>query len=133
MKRTITFILLFHLAFSMNGQFHLSGIVLDEKEKAIDYATVSIYPIADSMNIQGVATEATGTFQISNLKSNQYTVVIQMLGFQDWEKEIDLKGDLYLGKIILKNDTKVLEEINVVAERSTVESRLGKKVLRIEN
>jgi len=85
----------------------------------------------DSTNIRGVTTGIEGRFQITELESKSYKIVIQMLGYQDWEKEVELLESTNLGKIVLKEESKVLSEINVVAERSTVESRLGKKVLRI--
>ena len=131
MKQVLIFTFLFLLTFILFGQNNLSGIVLDEKNKAVEFATVSIFPLSDSTNIRGVTTGIGGIFQIVELEPNSYKVVIQMLGFQDWEKEIELLKSVNLGKVILKEETKVLSEINVVAERSTMESRLGKKVLRI--
>lgn len=131
MKRTSIFILLFQLTFTLSAQLNLTGIVFSEEEKAVEFATVSIYPLSDSTNVQGVTTEIGGAFLIANLKAESYKVVIQMLGFQDWEKEINLIENTHIGKIILKEETTLLNEVNVTAERSTVESRLGKKVLRI--
>jgi len=117
--------------FPLTAQFHLSGQILNQKNNPLAFATIAVYPIADSTAIQGTISTATGTFFLKNLVPTNYKIVVQMLGYQDWEQDLLLTANSALGKIILKEETATLSEVEVVAEQSTLESRLGKKVLRI--
>ena len=113
-------------------QYSISGQVFSPSGQAIEFATVSIYPLSDSTDIRAVITnEKTGVFKIDNLKKNDYQLVIQMLGYKDWEKKVNLSKNIMLGEIILQAEVALLETVEVVAEQSILESRLGKKVLRI--
>lgn len=113
------------------AQFKLSGKVFNEKNKPLSFATIVIYPLSDSTKLQGVISEPTGAFLFEKLKPSNYKVIVQMLGYQDWEQQISFHQNTILNKIILQEETTTLSAIEVVAEQSSLESRLGKKVLRI--
>lgn len=113
------------------AQFELSGQVFNEKNKPLSFATIIIYPLSDSTELQGVISEPTGNFMFKNLKPSDYKVIIQMLGYQDLEQQLSLHQNTILDKITLKEEATTLTAIEVVAEQSSLESRLGKKVLRI--
>ena len=119
-------------ALSLFAQHYVSGQVLSNNGKAVEFATVSLFPISDSTNIRGVITKpSTGSFKIEHIEKGDYQLTIQMLGYEDWKKLIQISADLELGKITLNEEAALLDEIEVVAEQSTLESHLGKKVLRI--
>lgn len=132
MKKTSMLLLFIAVIYlPLIAQYQVSGQVLNEKNKPLGFATISIYPLSDTSNIKGVISESTGSFLLQNLSPNNYKIVLQMLGYQDWEKDILLSNNTALGKIILQEETATLKAIEVVAQRSSLESRLGKKVLRI--
>jgi len=132
MKNGLFLIILLCSTFSsLFAQSSLSGKVVNELGKALEFATIAVYPISDSTDVQGVISEPSGSFKLQDLKAATYQVVVQMLGYQDWEQEVHLAADVVLEEVVLKEESHVLEDIAVVAERSHLQSRLGKKVLRI--
>lgn len=113
------------------AQYQISGIVTDQNYKPLEYATVVVYPVSDSTQIRGVVTNSSGFFKFENFTPSNYTIVVQMLGFEDYEKEMQLFSNIKQMKIRLIEDTVNLGEVEIIAEISQLESRLGKKVLRI--
>lgn len=128
---SILFFLLLLSIYSLTAQFDIAGKVLNSQNEPLAFAMILVYPLGDSTNIRGTISETTGHFIIPNLSPKNYKIVIQMLGFKDWEQDLHLTESVFLDKIILKDEMTTLEAIEVVAQQSTLESRLGKKVLRI--
>lgn len=131
MKSILSLLLCLFCAFVLHAQHNLSGVVLTPDNTPIEFASISLYPIADSSNLTGGITAQNGAFQLSNLPTETYQITVQMLGYEDWTKQVTLSKSLNLGQIVLTEETLLLSEIEVVAQQSTVESHLGKKVLRI--
>jgi len=115
----------------LSTTYHISGKLISESGKPIEFAAVGLYGLSDSTVIHGALSDSTGWFLLTDLSSGQYRLSIQMLGYEDWEKEISINIDIALDTITLKTESNTLNEVEVVAERSTVENKLGKKVLRI--
>lgn len=130
-KFSLLFSLLSFLSSPLIAQFNLAGQILNEQHKPIVFATIAVYPVTDSTAIQGAISEDSGQFILNDLAPMEYRIVVQMLGYQDWEQDLPLTKSIFLEKIILSAESTTLETIEVVAQQSTLESRLGKKVLRI--
>ncbi len=113
------------------GQYQLRGRVLSSDKAPLGYAAVSIYPLQDTTDIKGTITDETGTFLFYKLSPTTYQLTVQMLGYKDWSQQFILTEDTNLGAIALSEDVEQLKVIEVVAEQSSIESHLGKKVLRI--
>lgn len=131
MKKTFLVLFFELLILSLTAQYSLTGEVVTSENKAIGYATVAIFPLSDSTNVFGEITSEKGMFEFNDLIAGEYKLVVQMLGYDDWEKELKINSDTPLGKIILKEETNILNAVEVVAEWSYLQSRLGKKVLII--
>jgi hypothetical protein len=84
MKRLIYTLLLFaSLGANAQETFSVNGVVNDKKGSVIPGATVFI---ANSKFI--TATDNVGAFNLGNLKSGTYEVVIKMLGFEPFIRNI---------------------------------------------
>ena len=121
------------LFFSLNafGQNQLSGTVRAANKEPLYLASVSIYPRHDSTNVQGVITQENGVFVFENLAAETYVLTLQMIGYKTQVQEVQLSENLQLEPIVLKEQAYALDQMEVVAYQSTVESHLGKKVLTI--
>jgi outer membrane receptor protein involved in Fe transport len=73
---------------------------------------------------------ADGTFKFNSVSQEKYQLTVQMLGFEDATQVISINNSKTLPPIVLKEDINQLDEVQVIAERSFLESSLGKKVLR---
>ncbi|MBK9290124.1 MAG: TonB-dependent receptor [Bacteroidetes bacterium] len=113
----------------------LRGKVLDKStSKGLEYATVMVYNQADSSFVTGGITGADGTFDIK-LKPGTYYINVQFIAYQpvtisnvQLQRTTQLRD---LGSLWLSPDEKILSEVEVVAERSTVEMTLDKRVFNI--
>lgn len=100
-------------------QYSISGKVVDhESGQPISGASVTL----KGTHI-GSATDNDGEFQISDLSTDQITIVVTRIGYIKLEKAVDLKKDeiVYI-EVSLKSESIKLDKINVTASRFAEES-----------
>ncbi|MBK6266266.1 TonB-dependent receptor [Marivirga sp. S37H4] len=114
----------------------VTGIILDEKTKEpIPYATVVIKSPQDGETINGVITEADGSFKILNIKLGEYQLQISFVGYASLTQKIELtpkSPDVNLDNILLQTDTDVLDEVMVSGQREVVENKIDRIVYNAE-
>ena len=109
----------------------ISGKVIDSKSKQpLEYATIIIKNTV-TKEISGGVTNLDGSFSIEIPKAT-YTIDVAFISFQSikFPKE-NIISDKDLGVIKLSEATNGLDEIVIVAEKTTVEIRLDKKIFNI--
>lgn len=121
------------LLFSLStySQFKVSGKIVNAKNEPIEFATVTLQQMSDSSKVRGVITKSDGVFEFLNLSSARYRLTAQALGYQDFVEQIDVESNFQIATIEMVEDVYLLEEVQVIAKRSVLENRLGKKILRI--
>lgn len=120
--------------FSIQAQTQiLSGKVIDKNSRLpIPYVTVSVKD-ADKV-VTGGITDDNGLFEIKNLQPKNYTVEVQFMGFKPFTAKADFstgEKTISLGTIILEEEATRLEGVTVVAERSTIEQKIDRKVINV--
>ncbi len=107
----------------------ITGIVLDAiSQTPLEFATVSIFK--DGTLIDGIITDLEGKFTL-NAEIGTYQLKVEYLSFKTHEQTISFSSHLDLGSILLEEDSESLNEIMIVAEKSTVELKLDKKVFNV--
>lgn len=109
----------------------LTGKVIDNDTKQpLEYATIVIKSL-DGKIITGGITDAKGEFSIQVAKG-VYDIYIEFISFKTKTfKRKEIAGNTDLGTITLEIDAQNLNEVVVVAEKSTVEVRLDKKIYNV--
>ena len=110
----------------------LTGIVL-EKEGGIplEYATITLVNTKNTKEITGGITATDGSFAIT-VKTGVYDINVEYISFQTFSlKAQRITEDISLGTIQLEIDAATLEEVTVVAEKTTVEYRLDKQIYNV--
>ncbi|WP_435262700.1 TonB-dependent receptor domain-containing protein [Tenacibaculum sp. nBUS_03] len=138
MKSLITFLSFLFISFSIYAQKNtdkgrVSGVITDNMNEPLPYATVVLKNIKKEI-IEGTVTKENGGFTFTKLNEQNYFLEIQYIGFVSSEKLITIsknKKNIDLGKIMLNEDSKALEEVVVKGEASEVSLKLGKKVFRV--
>ena len=135
MKKNILIVLA--LLFSVQSAFAaitVKGRVFDKSTgHPMEYATVRACTLPDSTFVTGCITEPTGAFELQ-LEKGRYVLEVQYMGFIAAFKNVTLDGTKSLvdvGKINLSPDSRMLSEVNVVAEQSTYEMTLDKRVFNV--
>ncbi|MBQ4548280.1 MAG: TonB-dependent receptor [Bacteroidales bacterium] len=109
----------------------IKGKVIDmETDGPLEYATVSLFNSQDSTLVTGVITDSKGNFSLK-AKPGKYYVVLQFIGYESKTININLKNNVSLGDIVLRPDSALLEEVEVVAEKSTMTMTLDKRVFNV--
>ncbi|MBR5214912.1 MAG: TonB-dependent receptor [Bacteroidales bacterium] len=139
-KITSLFLLLALLTLSYNifatevvshAEPEIKGKVIDvETDGPLEYATVSLFNSQDSTLVTGVITDMKGEFSLKT-KPGKYYVVIQFMGYEPKTININLKEKVNLGNIVMRPDSALLEEVEVVAEKSTMTMTLDKRVFNV--
>ncbi len=129
----LLFILFTHSQTVLAQEYRVLGIVQDnESQEAVPFASVFLFPANDTSAIQGASTLIDGQFKLQHIPSGIYHLVIQMIGYKEYRHDsIKINTDIRLNPIQLEPSSQVLEAVTVRAERSLLESHLGKKVLHI--
>ena len=134
-------LLLICLVFTFNSQAQqrgkqlpqvtVSGKVIDlETKQALEYATVIFTPLKGE-KITGGITDRNGAFEIQ-VSKNSYDISVEFISFKTKtikNQKIDSNTDL--GTIFLEINAEALDEVEIIAEKSTVEIRLDKKIYNV--
>ena len=98
------------------------------------YAAIVIKRASDNTTITGGITNEDGTFQIKKIPDGSFIVEVQFIGFKTHIQEITLsknKRNAELGVISLEEEAEELSGVEVVAELTTIEQRLDRKVVNV--
>lgn len=132
-KRTLfTLALLYTLLPLWAGD--ITGKVVDAATRQpIDFANVSITRVNDSIPLTGVTTNEDGSFLLTDIKKGSYTLHVSFMGYKETQKTIDVNTEtINIGKIVLREDTRSLQEVEVVAQNSNMRFELDKKVFTVD-
>jgi hypothetical protein len=110
----------------------ISGKIIDNETKSpLEYATISFFNIDDKNNIDGTVTNENGEFSLK-VASGNYNIVIEYISYKKITiSNKELTADENLGVISLEIDFESLGEVEVIAERTTVEVKLDKKIYNV--
>jgi len=110
----------------------LTGKVTDKNNTPISYASIVIKD--DNKIVTGGITDDNGLFEIKNLEPKKYSVEIQYIGYKNYLASADFTSgqkNIALSKIALEEEATELKGVNVIAERSTVEQKLDRRVINV--
>ncbi|MEN8126119.1 MAG: TonB-dependent receptor [Bacteroidota bacterium] len=147
MKKLLFTITLIFIVFSISAQerqnpknteqkrnltmFDVSGRVYEKStNQPLEYATIILKPLKGDRIFGGI-TNRKGEF-IIEVPQGKYNISIEFLSFKTktlGDKKIDQNTNL--GAIYLEDDAEALGEVELIAEKSTVEIRLDKKIYNV--
>ncbi|WP_158544398.1 outer membrane beta-barrel family protein [Pedobacter miscanthi] len=112
--------------------FNITGKVADARTKLpLAGAGVSVISIAGNKILNSTLTDSSGVFSFS-VAPGKYHIKIAFISYKTYileHQQVDKY--LNLGLILLQEDAKLLEAVNIVGEKSTVELNLDKKVFNV--
>ncbi len=110
----------------------ISGIVVDKHSKQpLEYATVAFFSKEKNKIVDGGITDLNGKFSIQ-IAQGTYNISIEYISY----KKITLSNkvlnsDTNLGTIALEEDLEALDEVQIIAEKTTVDIKLDKKIYNV--
>ncbi|MFI2744513.1 TonB-dependent siderophore receptor [Zhouia sp. PK063] len=106
--------------------YAISGKVTDENNHPIPEATVMLKELQ-----KGVATDASGQFQIASLPSGTYTLIISYVGRQSVQQKITLHHANYITSIVLYRKNETLNEITIAGSQNKFSTKRTDYVARL--
>ena len=110
----------------------ITGKVIDkETGEPLEYATIAFYSKKQNKVVTGGITDAKGNFSIP-VKTGVYDISVEYIAFKT-QRILNrrLTADENIGVFSLEIDTESLAEVEVIAERTTVEIKLDKKIYNV--
>lgn len=112
----------------------ISGRVIDSKlNTALPYVNIIVKSTNGDI-ITGGITDDNGNFKITNIKETTFVVSVQYIGFKTLDREIVMNGKtnkIDLGTLVLEEDNSALDEVTVIAETSSIQQKVDRKVITI--
>ncbi|WP_074408179.1 MULTISPECIES: TonB-dependent receptor domain-containing protein [Aquimarina] len=112
----------------------IQGKVIDKNlQQPIPYATVAIHDGADKIISGGISTDS-GDFSISDIPKGNYTLKVQFIGYKTYSQPIEISKknkDINVGTISLEEEAESLDDVTIVAERTTIEQKIDRKVINV--
>ena len=93
------------LLFSVQNIFSqdISGIVLDEENKPIEFASVALLQPKDSLLVKYTSTDRNGKYVLPNIKAGTYLFQIYLMTYQANQQTITVEGsDMNIKTVSLK-------------------------------
>ncbi|MDO4727949.1 MAG: TonB-dependent receptor [Bacteroidota bacterium] len=106
----------------------VTGKVVDKQSQSpLEYAILSIEN--QRTNYTGV-TDEQGRFEVEVIQGD-YTLIVNYMSFKRYELPISVKDNLNVGVVAMEIDAQMIEGVDIVLERSTVEMKLDKRIYNV--
>ncbi|QBA65501.1 TonB-dependent receptor domain-containing protein [Muriicola soli] len=135
--KNISLSILFIIAFASQGlsqskSIFISGTVVEnETGQPLEFATFVLQDIDNPENITGGITDLNGKFKVE-ISQGRYKSRIEYISFKTLELPVQtFDSSVNLGKLKLSPNVEQLESVELVAERTSVEVRLDKKIYNV--
>ena len=121
LQKTIIFALLF-ISYYANAQTggSATGKVLNGKDKTpVDYASVAVKRLSDSVTVGGTNTNANGTFTVTGLAPGKYKLYVAYIGLKTINKDFEVtaaKPSVAFGDLVMENTGVQLNTVIVQGE-----------------
>jgi outer membrane receptor protein involved in Fe transport len=122
--------------FAQNKIGRITGTVVDDKQKVIDGATVSLNRSKDGGLVKVGVTDKKGIYEFEKIPEGTYIVSVTVTGFQ--KKITDSfsistdKSTVALNTLTLLPVAKSLSEVTVMAKRPLIENKIDRTVVNVE-
>ena len=132
MKKLLNTLLLLLVISAPVFAAQVTGKVIDAGTKqAIDFANVSVLKGTDPAPVKGTVTDEKGEF-VLDLADGSYTLVASFMGYSEQKREVTVAGKPVQVRFALKEDSKVLQDVEVVGQGSSMRFELDKKVFTVD-
>jgi hypothetical protein len=116
-------------SYSINGKISL------ESNEKVAVTSILLYPENSQTLVKAVVTDSNGNFIFSNIKTGNYFIKINYIGFQSYNSNVFSITDrnIELPLIALQKSTEALEEVVIKKQKPMVQVLADKTVFNVEN
>ncbi|EWH13954.1 TonB-dependent receptor [Cellulophaga geojensis KL-A] len=116
-----------------NSSVKLTGTIVDSETKnPLEFATLIIQDNNNPSFISGGITNKNGKFIINDIPKGNYNIKVEYISYKTYYlNNVTITKSKNLGQILLDLDVEELNEVELIAEKTTVELRLDKKIYNV--
>jgi outer membrane receptor protein involved in Fe transport len=121
-------------SFAQNEAVIVTGNVIDETSQPVVGAVVRVLEVGKETSNIGTASDAQGNFELKGLANGSYVLKIEFVGYQFQERNFVISADkqmFLVGKIQLLPDGKLLQSVEIKAQKDLVETEIGKRTYNV--
>jgi len=114
---------------------NLTGIILDENKKPVDYATVVLYKAADSSIVKTSFTDQNGIFGFTVNTEGNYFYKASNMGYNTFKSKTitltDKNQKVDFGSAQLASSTQNLKEVSIAVTKPLIERKMDRVVMNV--
>ncbi|MBP5170870.1 MAG: carboxypeptidase-like regulatory domain-containing protein [Bacteroidales bacterium] len=102
----------------------IRGVIHDAgTREPLEFVNVSVKEKQSGEFAGGCPSDETGTFLVEGLKAGDYVVSVSFMGYKTVERNVTVRATVVnIGRINLEEDSKLINEVQVVGQQSTMNS-----------
>ena len=134
MKRIVLFLVAVFAVMAMDAAV-IKGKIVDAGGSALDFVNVMLTSKSDKSAVYGAISDETGHFEVMNVPAGEYELDITFVGYQTIKRDVSVKSlsdQVALGRLVLREDAKMLGEVEVVGQASQMRFDIDKKVFNVD-
>ena len=134
MKKILFFVVAMFAVMAMEAAV-VKGKIVDAGGSALDFVNVMLTSKSDKSAVYGAISDATGHFEVMNVPAGEYELDITFVGYQTIKRDVSVKSlsdQVALGRLVLREDAKMLGEVEVVGQASQMRFDIDKKVFNVD-
>lgn len=111
--------------------FELKGSIFEKNGQIpLEFATVILRPLRGDKVFGGMS-DGKGRFSIE-VPKGRYNISFEFLSFKTVNiEDVEIDANMNLGEIFMEEDFESLDEVEIIAEKSTLEVKLDKKIYNV--
>lgn len=113
----------------------ITGRLTDARGQSVAFAGILLLQLPDSVRVSTAISDTAGVFQLTAPAKGSYLLKVSNMGYRPYTgSSFNNPAPLYhLGNIILEDDQRVLNAVQVKGNRPAVTHHMDKMVMRVEN
>ena len=134
MKKILFFIVAMFAVMAMEAAV-VKGKIVDAGGSALDFVNVKLTSKTDNASVYGAISDENGQFAVEGVPAGEYELDITFVGYQTIKRSVAIKSlneQVALGKLVLREDAKMLGEVEVVGQASQMRFDIDKKVFNVD-
>lgn len=142
MKTVYNLLLIIAVLFTGNlyaqttSKANITGNILDENKKPVDYATVVLYKAADSSLVKTAFTDANGAFSFSVTTKGNYFYKASNMGYKTTKSQVltlEENQKIDFGTAQLVPTSQNLKEVTIAVTKPLIERKMDKVVMNVSS
>ncbi|HEY8782047.1 MAG TPA: outer membrane beta-barrel family protein [Mucilaginibacter sp.] len=114
----------------------ISGSLLDENSRPMDYATVSLLKAQDSSVVKGTLSNQTGAYIFDHINPGAYIIKATVVGYQAATKTLkvaDTSSNVTVPALKMLPGSHTLNTVNITASKPLIEHKIDRTIMNVEN